>query len=362
VAQHIGAHLLDVLGHDEIPAHQERVGPGAHLQGDGAARRRAESDEPRHVESVVGGTARGEHDVEDVVHDPVVDVHLVGHDPQLLDALRHDHLLELDLPAPRQVHGHAFPFGHPLQDLLLGVLVRVRDEDLHQKAVHLRFGQRVGALLLDGVLGGQHEERIGEGKRLLADGHLFLLHGFQQGRLHLGGRPVDFVGQEHVGEDGPLAGLEGGGLGVEDHGPDQVGGEQVRRELDPLEVQVQHLGQRAHRHALGQAGHALDEDVAAGEQSDEEAVEQLLLPDDPLLQLAQDALNVKQLVLDIFPADGELGGGHGGTLPQKLCRIKESHGTIALAFQPSHEVGTGCFSVGFLYSFVKIFQTLRRAS
>jgi hypothetical protein len=36
------------------------------------------------------------------------------------------------------------------------------DVDLHQEAVELRFGQRVGAFLLDRVLRGQHVERLGQ--------------------------------------------------------------------------------------------------------------------------------------------------------------------------------------------------------
>ena len=34
--------------------------------------------------------------------------------------------------------------------------------DLQQETVELGFGQRIGALLLDRVLRGQHEERIGQ--------------------------------------------------------------------------------------------------------------------------------------------------------------------------------------------------------
>ena len=36
------------------------------------------------------------------------------------------------------------------------------DEHVEHEAVELRFGQRIGAFLLDRVLRGQHEERLGQ--------------------------------------------------------------------------------------------------------------------------------------------------------------------------------------------------------
>jgi hypothetical protein len=70
-----------------------------------------------------------------------------------------------------------------------------------------------------------------------------LLHGFEQRRLRLGRRAVDFVGQQNVGEDralheGPGA-VAGGGIFLDDVGAGDVGRHQVRRELDALEHQAQ---------------------------------------------------------------------------------------------------------------------------
>ena len=75
---------------------------------------------------------------------------------------------------------------------------RVADAQLQQEAVDLRLGQRVGALLLDRVLRGQHQERVRQRERLAADGHLALLHRLEQRALHLGRRAVDLVGQDDV--------------------------------------------------------------------------------------------------------------------------------------------------------------------
>ena len=46
------------------------------------------------------------------------------------------------------------------QDAPLGVAVGIADVDLQQEAVELRLGQRIGALLLDRVLGRQHVEGL----------------------------------------------------------------------------------------------------------------------------------------------------------------------------------------------------------
>ena len=94
----------------------------------------------------------------------------------------------------------------PPGDLELFVEARVLHEHLEHEAVLLRFGQRVGAFLLDRVLRGQHEERVGELVPHAADRDLPLLHGFEQRGLRLGRRAVDFVGQDDVGEQRALAG------------------------------------------------------------------------------------------------------------------------------------------------------------
>jgi hypothetical protein len=76
---------------------------------------------------------------------------------------------------------------------------------------------------------------------LVADGDLPLLHRLEQGALDLGGRAVDLVGEDEVGEDGPALDVEGPLRGVVDLGADDVGGQHVRGELDPGESCVQRL-------------------------------------------------------------------------------------------------------------------------
>ena len=144
--------------------------------------------------------------------------------------------------------------------------IGIADQHLEHEAVDLRFGQGIRAFGLDGVLGGQHQERIGHLEGLAPDGHLVLLHHFEQRALHLGRGAVDLVGQQQVGEDRAERGVELAGLLVVDARADQIGGHQVGRELDALELAADRLGQRLDRHGLGQAGHAFDQDVPARQQ------------------------------------------------------------------------------------------------
>ena len=90
---------------------------------------------------------------------------------------------------------------------------------------------------------------------------------------------------------GPERRPELAGLLVVDAGADQVGRDEVGRELDPLELAADRLGQRLDRHRLGQARDAFDEDVAAGEERDDQALQEVILADDDLLHLVQQALH-----------------------------------------------------------------------
>ena len=128
-------------------------------------------------------------------------------------------------------------------------------------------------------------------KRLAPDRHLALLHDLEQRALDLGRRAVDLVGEQQVGEDRPERGLELARLLVVDPRADQVGRDEVGRELDALELAADRLGQRLDRHRLGQPRDALDEDVAARQQRDDQALQQVVLADDDLLDLVQEPLH-----------------------------------------------------------------------
>ena len=182
------------------------------------------------------------------------------------------------------------------KDLQLLVAARVIDHRLHQEAVELGLGQVVGTLLLHRILGGEDHEQLGQGVGALADGDLLLGHGLQQGRLHLGRGAVDLVGQQDVVEERAGAKLELALFVAVDVGADQVRGQQVRGELDAVKVALQGLGQGLDRRGLGQARHALHQQVAIAEQADEHAVDEAMLADDARGDMVADGF--------------EVGGGH----------------------------------------------------
>ena len=121
---------------------------------------------------------------------------------------------------------------------------------------------------------------------------MVFLHRFEHGRLSLGGRPVDFVGQDHVGEDGAfdeyhlplMIGL------LEDLRPGDVGGHEVRRKLDTLKCHMEQLRQGLDQQGLGQTGRPGHEAVPAGEDRDEQMFDHVTLTDDDLAQLGTEAL------------------------------------------------------------------------
>ena len=125
---------------------------------------------------------------------------------------------------------------------------------------------------------------------LAPDGDLALLHGLEQGALHLGRGPVDLVGEDQVGEDRAQRDIELADLLVVDPGADDVGWHQVGGELDPLELDAERVGEGVHGQRLGQAGHALDEQVAPGQESDDHPLEQDVLADDDPLDLIEHLL------------------------------------------------------------------------
>ena len=120
-----------------------------------------------------------------------------------------------------------------------------------------------------------------------------LLHRFEQRRLRLGRRAVDFVRQQHVGKDGtgdegPGA-MAGGGVLLDDIGTGDVGRHQVRRKLDALENQAEGLGERANQQRLRGSGQAGDQAVAAHEQRDQDLLDNFFLSDDHFVDFTHDA-------------------------------------------------------------------------
>ena len=161
---------------------------------------------------------------------------------------------------------------------------------LEEKLVELRLGQGVSPVLLDGILRGEDKERLVQGGCHAADRHAVFFHRLQQRRLGLGGRPIDLVGQQQVGEQRP--GLKSQALAVlvlhQQVRADDVGGHQVGGELHAAKLQVEHLSQRADEVRLADARHAFQEHVPSGQKRDQRVLDHAAQLDHDLLHLAAD--------------------------------------------------------------------------
>ena len=172
---------------------------------------------------------------------------------------------------------------------------------MHQEAVHLGLGKRIGAFLLDRVLSGHDHEEVREFVCLPCHRDLPFLHGLEQGSLHLGGRPVDLVRQDQVVEDRSRlkAKLPFPVHTVIDLGPRDVGRQEVRGELDAREARFKHLGNALDGTGLGQAGQSFDQNIAVGQEGNDQPFDHVFLSDDRALHLL-----VKNLIAsraELFP-------------------------------------------------------------
>jgi hypothetical protein len=104
------------------------------------------------------------------------------------------------------------------------------------------------------------------------DGHVALLHALEQAGLGLRRRAVDLVDEDDVGEDRARAELEALLALVEHVDADDVGREQVGRALHAGELGLERARERAGQGRLADARVVLDEDVALGEERDDEVV------------------------------------------------------------------------------------------
>ena len=154
--------------------------------------------------------------------------------------------------------------------------------------------------MLQRVLRRQHQEGLGQLVGVVADGHLALLHGFEQSRLHLGRRAVDLVREDEVGEYGAFADEELLLLLRVDQRTDQVGRQQVGGELNAREIGIDRLGQRGDGQRFGQPRHAFQQDVPVGEQADQQGVDQVILSDNHLAHFAAQRIDEDAFAFDPF--------------------------------------------------------------
>ena len=153
------------------------------------------------------------------------------------------------------------------QDLALAGRVGIADAQAHQEAVELRFGQRIGAMVLDRILRGDHHERARQRMRVAVDGDLAFVHGFEQRGLRLGRGAIDLVGQQEVAEDRPGLEFERLRMRVVDGDAEHVAGQHVAGELQAVEAAGDRPRQRLRQRGLADAGHVFDQQVSARQQA-----------------------------------------------------------------------------------------------
>ena len=168
---------------------------------------------------------------------------------------------------------------------------RIVDDQLEHEAVQLGLGQVVGALGLDRVLRGQHQERPLDLVAGPLDRDAVLLHDLQQGRVRLGRRAVDLVGQQQLGEDRARAESETPGSSCR-RSASPVMSDGIRSAVNWMRPNWQPSTRPSVRtnSVLPKPGHALDQHVPAGEQGHQRAQHQFVLADEDLADLGRDAV------------------------------------------------------------------------
>ena len=129
-------------------------------------------------------------------------------------------------------------------------------------------------------MGGHDQKGLLEGGGDPVHSDLPLLHGLQQGGLGAGSGPVDLVGQHHIGQQGAGPVLELPGLLVIEVDARQVRGQQVRGELDALEVPADGSGKGPEEHGLAGAGDVLQQHMAGAEEAHQHQPDGVLLAHD----------------------------------------------------------------------------------
>ena len=152
------------------------------------------------------------------------------------------------------------------QHLQLHLPLRIAQRNAEQETVELAFRQGIRPLELDRVLRGNHHERPRQRMGLAVGRHLPLAHRLQQGALRARRGAVDLVGQHNVGED--RAGTEDKllRLAVVQTAAGDVGGQEVGRELDAMELAGQAAGDGLAHQRLAHPGDVLQEHVFPGQQ------------------------------------------------------------------------------------------------
>ena len=157
--------------------------------------------------------------------------------------------------------------------------------NLEKEPIQLRFRQRIRALLLNGVLRCQHQERRAQSMGFTTHRDRPFLHRLKQRGLALGARAVHFIGKQNLREDWPRTELHDAMPGIiihENLRANNVRRHQIRSELNTTEVQVQRVTKRSNQERLSQTGNAFKENVTTCKECPQRLINDRLLTNDAL--------------------------------------------------------------------------------
>jgi len=118
------------------------------------------------------------------------------------------------------------------------------------------------------------------------------LHRLEQSALRFGGGAVDLVDQHHLRKEGAWVKNETLFISIEDGIAENVGWEQIARELDALKCEAKRTRQRLRERRLADAGNIFDQEMAAGEQTSDRQLYRAAFSDDDFANLLCESGNV----------------------------------------------------------------------
>ena len=152
------------------------------------------------------------------------------------------------------------------QDFQFGLRCRVTYRDAHQESVHLRFGQRENAVEFHRILSRQDHEKFGQFVALPLERNLSLFHRLQKRALRARRGTVDFVGQQHLRKNRPLADFKLARIRLEHGTACHVGRQQIRRKLDSRKIRTDGGGKRLRERRLARTGNIFHQHVTVRQQ------------------------------------------------------------------------------------------------
>src|SRR5437763_10695046 len=152
--------------------------------------------------------------------------------------------------------------------------------DTHQEAVELRLRQWIGAVVLDRILRGDHEERLRQRLRFSVHTDLRLIHGLEERGLRPRRRAVDFVGKHDVRKNRSGTKFKFAIFRIVDAHAKHIAGQQIRSELNALKAAMKRFGESLRKGGLAHPGNVFDEQLAAREKRDERQLDGVFLAEE----------------------------------------------------------------------------------